>query len=69
MFSNDLMLSHYQALQICYFLENFQRFWFNGGKGVAHSNLRHLYGKSQHGLTNLAFMFQPEFKCLQLLVK
>ena len=44
---------HYE---ICYF-GKFQRFWFNGGKVMAHSNLRHLYGKSQQGLTSLAFMF------------
>ena len=29
----------------------------NGGQIMAHSNLRHLYEKSQIGLTNLGFMF------------
>ena len=27
---------------------------------MAHSDLRHLYGKSQQSLTSLAFMFSPE---------
>ena len=57
---------HYK---ICY-LGKFQRFWFDGCKDMAHSDLRNLYGKSQQSLNSLAFMFSPEFKCLcRLFVK
>ena len=45
-------------------LGSFSGFGLIGGKIMAHSNLRHLYGKSQLGLTSLTFMFSPEFKCL-----
>ena len=61
-FLRKFLSPHYQVLQNMLSWVKFHSFWFNGCKVMAHSNLWHLYGKSQQSLTSLAFMFSPEFQ-------